>query len=341
MSHYTYLGDSGLQISRVIVGCMSFGSKKWNEWVIEDEDKIFEILKHCYDKGIRTFDTADSYSNGESERLLGKFLKVYNIPRESVVIFSKVFFPLGDNEKGFNYTTRAQFPQHELINRQGLSRKYIIDGVRSSVERLGTYIDLLQIHRLDPNVPPKEIMRALNNLVESNQVRYLGASTMKTWQFVNLQNLAEQNGWHKFISMQNYYNLLYREEEREMNDYCKHNGVGLIPWSPNARGILTRPLKTLTTRATTDAAIKMVGLNSLSPESEEIINRVEKLASKKNVSMAVISTAWVLHKGCNPIIGFSKPSRVDEALEALDLELLPEDIQFLEEPYRANNDLFG
>ncbi|ODV86352.1 hypothetical protein CANARDRAFT_27579 [[Candida] arabinofermentans NRRL YB-2248] len=334
---YTYLGNSGLQISRVIVGCMSFGKKSWSDWVLEDEEKVFAILKRAYDLGIRTFDTADVYSNGHSEILLRKFMAKYNIKREKVVIFTKVFFPVDDETEGFSLATRASFPGHEYVNNQGLSRKHIMTAVDNSVERLGTYIDLYQIHRFDPKTPISETMEALHDCIKAGKVRYIGASTMKAYQFVMMQSVAEKNGWTKFISMQNYYNLSYREEEREMNEYCKETGVGLIPWSPNARGILTRPLTQAggdTSRVSSDATMASLKLNSLSEADKIIINRVEEVSKKYNVSMAAVSTAYVLYKGCSPIVGFSKPERVDDAIVAINLKLSKEDVDYLEEPYQ-------
>ncbi|GME69793.1 unnamed protein product [[Candida] boidinii] len=332
---YANLGKSGLKVSKVIVGCMSFGLKSWADWVIEDEEKIFAVLKKCYDSGLRTFDTADVYSNGHSEVLLGKFIKKYNIKRDKIVILSKLFFPVDADTPGFSLSKGATLPVHEYINSKGLSRKHILDAVSNSVKRLDTYIDVLQIHRFDPTTPIEETMSALHDTVKSGQVRYIGASTMKAYQFVMMQSIAEQNHWTKFISMQNYYNLLYREEEREMNQYCKETGVSIIPWSPNARGILTRPILEKfgdTSRANTDSKYKLF-FDKISETDKTIITRVEEVAKSKNVSMASVSTAWVLHKGGYPIVGFSKPERVDDALIALSLNLTDDEIKYLEEPY--------
>ncbi|ODV86393.1 hypothetical protein CANARDRAFT_27616 [[Candida] arabinofermentans NRRL YB-2248] len=331
---YTNLGASGLQISRIIVGCMSFGKKRWADWVLEDEEEVFSILKKAYDVGIRTFDTADVYSNGHSEILLGKFLTKYKIKREKVVILSKVFFPLDEGNDDITYD--YNYTGHELINHTGLSRKHILAAVDRSVDRLGTYIDLYQIHRFDPKTPIAETMEALHDCVKSGKVRYIGASSMKAYRFVMMQSIAEKNGWTKFISMQNYFNLLYREEEREMNEYCKETGVGLIPWSPNARGVLTRPLSQPegeTTRVDHDGGLKRLGLQTLVESDKEIVNRVEKLSIKYDVSMAAISIAYVLYKGYSPIVGFSKPERVNDAIIAFNLKLSEEDVKYLEEPY--------
>jgi len=207
---YTRLGNSGLKISKVIFGAMSFGSPDWQEWVI-DEAAALPLLKHAYDLGLNTWDTADVYSNGRSEEIIGKALKQYNIPRQRVVILSKCYFGVADDGSQ-PPIAGVSTNDGEMVNRVGLSRKHIFDAVDRSVARLGTHIDVLQIHRLDRDTPREEIMRALNDVVESGKVRYIGASSMAAWEFQALQNIADKHGWHKFISMQNYYNLLYREE---------------------------------------------------------------------------------------------------------------------------------
>lgn len=324
-------GNSGIKISPIIVGCMSYGTKEWGDWVIEDKEKVFEILKYCYDHGLRTFDTADVYSNGKSERILGEFLKKYNIRRETVVILTKIFSPVDESlsiplDFHFNPSGSVEL---DLVNQQGLSRKHIIDGVAKSVERLGTYIDVLQIHRLDRETPMEEIMRSLNDVVNSNQVRYIGASSMLATEFAEMQFIAEKHGWHKFVNFQSRYNLLYREDEREAIPFAQRHNIALTPWSPNARGILCRPWGQETERGKTDAFTKMLNDNS----DESIVNRVEELAKKKNISMAMISNAWVLHKGCNPIVGLSSVKRVQEAIDSLDVKLTEEDITYLEELY--------
>ena len=337
---YTNLGKSGLKISRIIVGCMSFGKKYWADWVIEDKEKVFTILKKCYDNGLRTFDTADTYSNGFSEVLLGEFIKKYNIKRDRIVILTKLYFPLDPDIPDFTAAKRATMPVYEYINSQGLSRKHIMDAAKASNERLGTYADIIQIHRFDPTTPIEETMEALHDIVKLGYTRYIGASTMKTYQFVMMQNVAENNKWTKFISMQNYFNLLYREEENEMMEYCKLTDVGIIPWSPNARGVLTRPYGNVgeTNRNEKDIhrMIKL-GLDVLSESDQLILKRVEELANKYSKSMAIISTSYVLSKGYSPIVGFSKPERVDDAIDAFTFykNLTSEDIAYLEEPYES------
>lgn len=335
---YTNLGPSGLKISRIIVGCMSFGKKYWADWVIEDKEKVFAIMKKCYDSGLRTFDTADTYSNGYSEILLREFMEKYKIKRDRIVILTKLFFPLDPDIPGFTAKTRSQFPAYEYINSQGCSRKHIMDAAKASNERLGTYADVIQIHRYDPTTPMEETMEALHDIIKLGYTRYIGASTMRAYEFVMLQSIAEKHGWTKFISMQNYYNLLYRQEEEEMMAYCKLTKVGVIPWSPNARGVLTRPLgaPSETNRIAGDAhRMKKLGLDELCEGDKEILKRVEELAKKHGVSMAVISTAYVLSKGYSPIVGFSKPERVDDAIEAFNFykKLTAEEVQYLEEPY--------
>ncbi|ODQ77928.1 hypothetical protein BABINDRAFT_163293 [Babjeviella inositovora NRRL Y-12698] len=331
---YTKLGKSGLKISRVIVGCMSYGTKAWANWVIEDEEVIFGIFSKCYAAGIRTFDTADVYSNGKSEELLGKWIKQYNIPRDRIVILSKCYFPVDTNIPGFNLNTRGNFPKVDYINSQGLSRKHIFDAVEATVQRLGTYMDVLQVHRLDQDTPSEEIMKALHDVIGLGHTRYIGASTMKATEFAELQFVAEKNGWTKFISMQNYYNLLYREEEREMIPFCNRSEVGLIPWSPNARGILTRPASAQSDRTQSDRTMTLLGLDSLTEADSEILKRVEEVAKTKNVSMATIATTWVLSKGASPIVGLSSEARVDDILQAFTVTLDDKELEYLEAAYQ-------
>lgn len=334
---YHKLGNSGLNVSPVIVGCMSFGLKGWANWIIEDEDEVLLILKKCYDNGLRTFDTANVYSNGHSEVLLGKFLKKYSIPREKVVILSKVYFPLNSDDPNVRLLAGNGALSYEYMNAQGLSRKHILDSAKASVERLGTYMDVLQIHRLDKTTPKHEIMRALNDAVLEGYTRYIGASSMRATEFAELQYVADKNGWFKFISMQNYYNLIYREEEREMIPYCKDNmfgQVGCIPWSPIARGLLARPVDAQSEHnRNSDTDIMISLLKKLGGADDEIILRVEKIAAKLGVSMANVATAWVISKGHTPIVGINTLARVDDTLRAILLKLSEEDVKYLEEPY--------
>lgn len=252
---YAYLGRSGLKVSKVILGMMSYGDPKWQGWVLSEEDSL-PLLEYAYKVGIRTWDTADIYSHGRSEEIIAKAITKFQIPRERLVILSKCYFGVHPDNVSAPMSA-AVVNDGDMLNQQGLSRKHILDAVDKSVARLGTYIDVLQIHRLDRNVPKEEIMKALNDVVESGKVRYIGASSMAAWEFQMLQNVAEKNGWHKFISMQNYYNLLYREEENEMIPYCNYTGVGLLPWSPIARGALARPYQGRDTlRENTDQYLK-------------------------------------------------------------------------------------
>ncbi|KFY04700.1 hypothetical protein O988_00580 [Pseudogymnoascus sp. VKM F-3808] len=335
---YTRLGKSGLNISKLILGGMSYGSSEWWQWVLNEEAAL-PLLKHAYDAGITTWDTADMYSNGESERIIGKALTKYNIPRNRVVILTKCYFGVADPEEGQQrvYATPGGNVDPKWVNRIGLSRKHIFDAVDASVERLGTYIDVLQIHRLDHETPREEIMKALNDVVESGKVRYIGASSMAAWEFQTLQNIADKNGWHKFISMQNYYNLLYREEEREMIPYCKDTGVGLIPWSPMARGALARPYDSRSTvREGSDNVLTGV-VRKESETDKIVVGRVQELAEKLGVSMARIAIAWALQKGTNPIVGLSSKERIDEAVEAVKWQsgggLTEEDCKYLDDGY--------
>ncbi|CCF57415.1 hypothetical protein KAFR_0C04240 [Kazachstania africana CBS 2517] len=326
-------GNTGIKISPIVVGCMSFGSKRWQAWIEDDREEAFKILKYCYDHGLRTFDTADVYSNGESEKFLGEFLKRYNIRRETVVILTKVYFPVDDELPefgGFKDLAASEQMQLDVTNQRGLSRKHILAGVAKSVERLGTYIDVLQLHRLDHGLPMKEIMRSLNDVVMSGNVRYIGASTMLATEFVEMQYIAEKYNWFQFVSWQSQYNLLYREDEREVIPFAKKHNIALIPWSPNARGILTRPNGVDSDRSSIDPR-----LQNLPEQDKQIIDRVEKVARDRGVSMAMVSTAWVLSKGCSPIVGLNSIERVQEAIEAVNLKLNEAEIKFLEEPYHT------
>ena len=259
--------------------------------------------------------------------VLGKALEKYNIPRSKVVILSKIYNPVMDDD-----SRPPSVNDGPLVNQMGLSRKHIFAAVDASLARLGTdYIDVLQIHRLDRETPPEEIMRALHEVVQSGKVRYIGASSMWAWEFARLQYIAESKGWTKFISMQPFYNLLYREEEREMLPFCKETGVGIIPWSPIARGVLAKPRSQTeqSQRAQNDAKTKAWFASA----NFDIVDRVEELAKKKGVSMALLSTAWVLHKGCWPIIGLSSEKRVEETVGALKITLSDEELKYLEEKY--------
>ncbi|KAF1974752.1 Aldo/keto reductase [Bimuria novae-zelandiae CBS 107.79] len=332
---YTRLGRSGLKISSIILGAMGFGSPNSTNgaWVL-DEAASLPLLKYAFDNGINTWDTADAYSQGRSEEIIGKAITQYKIPREKLVLLTKCFFGVDEKEAmkdGRLNLAVAMVNDGVMVNRVGLSRKHIIDAVDASVKRLGTYIDVLQIHRLDKEVPPEEIMRALNDVVESGKVRYIGASSMTAWQFQMLNNVAEKHGWHKFISMQNYHNLLYREEEREMLPYCFHEGIGVIPWSPLAQGKLARPWNTSSHRQESDPYMGFF----ITPSDEAIVNKVEEIANQLGVSMAQVAMAWSLKKGVNPILGLQSEKRIDEAVGALEVVLSEDHVKALEGVYNV------
>ncbi|KAG4443841.1 hypothetical protein IFR05_000677 [Cadophora sp. M221] len=315
------------------------------------------LLKSAYDRGINTWDTANVYSNGESERIIGRALKIYNITRNKVVIMTKCYRPMADdgepssivamlgkqackskdyvNQFGEETTSSNQCWENLLKFNAGSSRKAIFASVEESLERLGTkYIDLLQLHRYDDTVSPEETMRALHDLVTCGKVHYIGASSMWAYQLATLQYTAERNSWTKLISMQNHYNLLYREEEREMNKYCKLAGIGLIPWSPLATGHLARPPSEfgLTKRSSADTQGARFPTGQ-SRDDQEIIRRVQVLASRRNWSMSNVALAWINRRVTSPIIGFSSDVRMDEALAARGKTLTEEEERYLEEPY--------
>ncbi|CEP19795.1 hypothetical protein [Parasitella parasitica] len=329
---YVYLGNTGLKVSRICLGCMSYGTSKWSPWV-KDEKESIEFIKEAYKLNINFFDTADTYSNGESERVLGKALREIGVPRSRVVIATKVFAPVySDLSKPFNRDGLEK--DSDLVNGYGLSRKHIMDAVDASLERLNVdYIDLYQIHRFDPNTPMDEIMEALNDVVRSGKVRYIGASTMTTWQFQKLNSIAERNGWAKFVSMQNLYNLLYREEEREMVPYCVDAGIGMIPWSPLAMGSLAGK-----DRNTERSKTRFIFSNIPSVQQESsnaIIDKVEEIAKNHNVSSAQVALAWEFTKPfvSAPIIGASRIEQLHDLVGSFDLNLTEEDVKYLEEPY--------
>ncbi|OJD19119.1 hypothetical protein AJ78_00905 [Emergomyces pasteurianus Ep9510] len=310
---YTRLGSSGLKVSKVILGIMGYGTLKWQGWVLNEEESL-PLIEHAYKKGIRTWDTADMYSHGKSEEIVGKALKKYNIPRSRVIILTKCFYGVDDQGNFPSSLSSERLNEDDFLNRVGLSHRHILETVDVSVERLGTYIDVLQIHRLDRETAREEIMRTLNEVVESGKARYIGACSMAAWEFQTLQNIAIRNGWHKFISMQNYHNLIAREEEREMIPYCLDSGVSLIPWSPAARGALTRPWASRSTlRENTDVGLSIMVRARESESDKAIIDRVEELAGKKGISMA--------------------QDRIDEAVASVQVKLTLKEIQYLEEPY--------
>ncbi|KAF8429424.1 NADP-dependent oxidoreductase domain-containing protein [Boletus edulis BED1] len=327
---YRQLGKSGLRVSVPILGAMSFGSSEWSTWVLEEEPSL-EILKAAWDLGINTIDTANIYSNGESERIIAKFIQKYQIPRHQIVIASKCHGLVGNDPGTRTYLTPELKERREYVNQSGLSRAAIFNAVDASLARLETtYIDLLQIHRYDPEIPAEETMKALHDLVQSGKVRYIGASSMRCWQFAHLNEVARKNGWTTFVSMQDEYSLLYREEEREMLAYCTFHGIGVIPWGPLAAGELARPLGTKTTRV--DSTKGTIFERKHSEADKTIINRVQELASRKNVTMAQIALAWIGQKVTSPIVGANSIERLKQSI-VIDVALTQEEITHLEEPY--------
>ncbi|RMY38606.1 hypothetical protein D0866_02491 [Hortaea werneckii] len=317
------LGDSGLKVSRIILGCMAFGNPQWegSPWVLP-EAQALPLLKKAFDVGINTWETADTYSNGWSESIIGKALRQYDIPRSRVVLMSKLYYPvLEDNP---NARPQPAVNDGVLANQMGLSRKHIFEAVEASLRRLNTsYIDVLQIHRLDHETSPAEIMKALHDLVQMGKVIYIGASSMHTWEFARLNYIAKANGWTTFTSMSGLYNLLYREEEREMIPFCQAEGIGLIPWSPVARGLLTRPFTQQTERSQQDAKTQKWFQGE---QNQAIIGRVEELAAQKQCSMSSVALAWLLKKGTCPIVGLNSIDRIEAVSEALAIDLADEEM---------------
>lgn len=331
---YVRLGKSGLKVSKIILGCMSYGTPEWQPWVLGEEEGIKQI-KFAYDAGIQTFDTANVYSNGLSEVILGKAIKQHNLPRDEIVVMTKVFATVG-RAYGESIIPLEQALQTGYVNQQGLSRKHIFESVKHSLERLQLdYIDVLQGHRFDPETPIEETMQALHDVVQAGMVRYIGMSSCWAWQFQLMQNYAITHKLTPFISMQNHYNVAYREEEREMMPMLKHLGVGTIPWSPLARGATTRPLSETTNRAKTDHWFDVYLQDGSG--GKEIVNRVEELSKKHGVSMAQISLAWVLSKDTvsAPIVGTTSLEKLKDLISALDVKLSDEDIKYLEDAYKA------
>ncbi|KAM0561256.1 hypothetical protein ACHAPJ_003134 [Fusarium lateritium] len=343
---YVRLGNSGLKVSRLIFGTATYGTKQDVAWRVEEEEAL-KHLRRAWDLGFNTFDTSNFYCNGVSEEILGKFLKT--VPRESVVIMTKSHFPVGNSKvqgpAGLTLTAgnnrKVNDPSlHPFALTNTKRNKHIFDNVKLALKRLQTdYIDVLQLHRFDYETPIEETMRALHDVVQAGYVRYLGMSSCWAWQFHAMQNYALNNNLTPFIACQNFYNLLYREEEREMMPLLKHLGVGSTPWSPMAKGHLTRPLSKAyeTVRSTSDAYHDEA---ILGVEWEKEINRrVEQLAEKRGISMAQVALAWVLHKDtvAAAIVGISKMERFEDTLAALDVELSEEELTFLEEPYQPRS----
>jgi aryl-alcohol dehydrogenase-like predicted oxidoreductase len=313
---YTRLGSSGLQVSRVALGCMSFGDRGGDAVGWRLDDKAAEpVFRQAVELGVTFWDTANAYADGSSEEIVGRALREY-ADRDSIVLATKVFFKMHDGPGG-----------------SGLSRKAIMEQIDASLSRLGTdYVDLYQIHRFDPETPVEETMEALHDLVRAGKVRYLGASSMWAWQFAKLQHAADLGGWTRFVSMQNQYSLLQREEEREMFGLLADQGVGSLPWSPLAKGFLARPWGE---RSTARAGSDHLQARYVGEENRAIVDAVARIAESRGVPMAQVALAWVLHNPVvdAPIVGPTKPHHLADAVAALDLELTDEEITALQEHY--------
>jgi len=315
---YTNLGKSGLKVSRLCLGTMTYGVKEWRPWILtESEGRPF--IKRAIEAGINFFDTADMYSLGKSEEILGRALKDF-AKRDQVVIATKVFNRMGDGP-----------------NDLGLSRKHIMDAIDQSLRRLGTdYIDLYQTHRWDYTTPIEETMEALHDVVKAGKARYIGASSMFAYQLSKALHVADVHGWTRFVSMQNHYNLMYREEEREMLPLCRQEGIGIIPWSPLARGFLTGSRKRGSQDATSREKHDQYAKDLYYQEADyKVADRVVELAKKKGVKPAQVALAWLLHQPglTAPIVGATKMEHLDDAVGALSVTLDKDEIKFLEEPY--------
>jgi aryl-alcohol dehydrogenase (NADP+) len=316
--NYVRLGTSGLQVSRICLGTMTFGAPSWRPWVM-DESASRPFIRHALEHGINFFDTADAYSRGLSEEVVGRALKDFTT-RDQVVVATKVFYPMSDRP-----------------NDRGLSRKHLMQAIDDSLRRLGTdYVDLYQIHRFDPGTEIEETLEALHDIVRAGKARYLGASSMRAWQFTKMLYTADLHGWTRFVSMQNHYNLVYREEEREMLPLCANQGIGVIPWSPLARGFLAGNRRKAdfgdTSRAKTDEFAHALYYTDA---DFVVADRAVQLATRLGVKPTQVALAWMLSKPVvtAPIVGTSQLSHLADAVEALAIELSQEDVAFLEEPY--------
>lgn len=319
---YVRLGTTGASVSRICLGCMTFGSKAWRPWVVEEQDAR-AIFKRAIEAGINFFDTADMYSLGVSEEITGRAVRDM-AKLDEVIVATKVYWPMTD-----------------APNMGGLSRKHIIQGCEASLRRLGLErIDLYQIHRLDGGTSLEEVLAALDHLVQTGKVLYVGASSMYAWQFARMLSASERNGWARFVTMQNHYNLLYREEEREMNPLCEAEGVGLLPWSPLARGYLAGARRSLDDRESTQRAKTDQYGHSLytDPADWEIVEAVRAVAAERGVAPAEVALAWLLSKPAvtAPIVGTTKASHLDAAVAAVELELTTAEIERVEAPYRPH-----
>ena len=318
---YVRLGKTGLKVSRICLGTMTYGTSKWRDWVLDEQDAR-PFFKRAIELGINFFDTANMYSLGMSEEVTGRALKDF-ARRDEVVVATKVFNPMGPGP-----------------NARGLSRKHIMDAIDASLKRLGMeYVDLYQIHRWDADTPLEETLQALNDVVRAGKARYIGASSMYAWQFTKALLLAEARGWTRFVSMQNHYNLVYREEEREMIPLCVDQGIGVIPWSPLARGFLagnrTQEKSGVTTRSKSDEFAHRMYYQ---PEDFTIVDRVKAVSEAIGKTRPQVALAWMLSKPyiTAPIVGASKLPHLEQAVDAVSISLTAEQLKSLEEPYKPH-----
>ena len=318
---YANLGRSGLKVSRICLGMMSYGDPNWRQWVLP-EDGGRPFIKRALQAGINFFDTADMYSLGLSEQILGRAVRDF-AARDSVVIATKVYFPMSDD-----------------VNDRGLSRKHLMSAVDRSLARLGTdYIDLYQIHRDDPATPIEETLRALDDIIRSGKVRYIGASSMAAWQFAKALYTADRHGWSRFVSMQNHYNLVYREEEREMLPLCREEGIGVVPWSPLARGFLAGNRRSSDRGETARARTDKIAHDLYYRDSDfRIVEHVVALAGQRGVTPAQIALAWLLHQPgvTAPIVGATKMDQLEQAIAALNVRLSEDERKSLENLYEPH-----
>jgi aryl-alcohol dehydrogenase-like predicted oxidoreductase len=319
---YVNLGSSGVKVSRICLGTMTYGAKRWREWVLEEEDSR-PFIRRSLELGINFFDTADMYSDGVSEQILGRALKDFGPSRDRVVIATKVFNPMGDDP-----------------NQRGLSRKHIFHAIDDSLRRLGTeYVDLYQIHRFDYQTPIEETMTALHDVVKMGKALYIGASSMYAWQFAKMLYMADQLHLTRFVSMQNHYNLIYREEEREVIPLCREERIGIVPWSPLARGFLAGNRSQQGFGETVRAKTDDYAHNMYYQQSDfAVVDRVTEIAKKRGVPNAQVALAWVLQQPgiTAPIVGASKMHHLDDAIAALSLNLDEAELKALAEPYRPH-----
>jgi len=319
---YIRLGSAGLKVSRICLGTMTYGSKQWREWVLEEEEGR-PFIRRALELGINFFDTADVYSLGVSEQILGRALKDFGPPRDRVAIATKVFSAMGDD-----------------ANQRGLSRKHIMHSIDDSLRRLGTdYVDLYQIHRFDRETPIEETLEALDDVVKMGKALYLGASSMYAWQFAKMLYKADEMGLTRFVSMQNHYNIIYREEEREMLPLCREEGIAVIPWSPLARGFVMGNRRREDYGDTLRAKTDMFGHDLYyQPCDFDVVDRITEVARKRGVSNAQVALAWVLQQPgvTAPIIGASKMRHLEEAVSAVELKLEDTELKALAEPYQPH-----